>query len=64
MGILHLRIGGPTVIDVLFIENLQRFERNLVNVARQASDPRMLREFEETGGAAGFGQKFDVDGLH
>ena len=48
MGVLHLGVRRFTIGDVLVVQDLRGFARNLVDFARKAADPRVPGELVET----------------
>jgi hypothetical protein len=64
MGVLHLCVRRPPVVDVQVFKDLQRLKRNLVYLAGQATDARTLCEFEKAFCSVKFSHEFDVDSLH
>jgi len=54
MSVLHLRVGGPSIVNMDVVEKLQRLARDLINLAWQAANSRMLGDFEKAARAVGF----------
>jgi hypothetical protein len=64
MGSLYLSIRGPSVPNVLIIQESERFDGDLVNFPRKAVDARPYGQLVEATHPVLLGGKLDEDGLH
>ena len=64
MSLLDFGVGGPPVSDVLIVKQREGFDRNLVQLARKATDAGASGQLIEAAHAIFWGKEPNEYGLH